>query len=164
MDSNQTDPTDRPQCAHLRVIYQAEGLRQGWWMCDECGTRFAPVGFEPPPMKVVADTAARKLADELKAAVKPSVRPSVQKFAQAMEERLRRNDYKVGWRFTSQRWLLMRLKQEVLELELELDKAKLKSECAVIPEAADVANFAMMIADCEDVFYGTLEPQRALDP
>lgn len=36
-----------PCCAHLRVLWVTEdlpnGLTRGWWECDMCKTKFAPV-------------------------------------------------------------------------------------------------------------------------
>lgn len=76
-----------------------------------------------------------------------------------MEAKLQRNDRKGGWRGCEPGWLLLRLVDEVGELA----EAALKvwrqrggppgsgpSEediRAVLAEAADVANFAMMVAD-----------------
>jgi len=58
-----------------------------------------------------------------------------------MEKKLRENDYKKHWSNCDHQYLLNRLKEEVTELE--------KPMWDVIEEAADVANFAMMIADNE---------------
>ena len=63
-------------------------------------------------------------------------------FANEMERQLEKNDYKHGWSSCADNWLLNRLRQEMKELELALKKGK-----GVVEEAADVANFAMMIAD-----------------
>jgi NTP pyrophosphatase (non-canonical NTP hydrolase) len=63
-------------------------------------------------------------------------------FAQQMERELRDNDWKDHWSTCSQRWLLNRLKQETAELERALTTGR-----EIASEAADVANFAMMIAD-----------------
>lgn len=63
-------------------------------------------------------------------------------FAQEMEGQLQENDHKDGWEERSAKWLLNRLKQEVGELERAIENKK-----NVVDEAADVANFAMMIAD-----------------
>lgn len=80
-------------------------------------------------------------------------RPSLQVFAEHMELRLRANDKKSSYQYCSQAYLLMRLKEETKELQSALRKLRLlayKNDAAaanqVILEAADVANFAMMIA------------------
>ena len=70
------------------------------------------------------------------------VRPSVQEFASLMEERLRDNDHKGGWEDCDVSWLLMRLIGEVGELAEQLVKGEDPEQ-----ECADVANFAMMIAE-----------------
>jgi len=63
-------------------------------------------------------------------------------FANAMEHQLQANDHKTGWQGMTDRQLLNRLKQETTELERAIESGK-----SVVEEAADVANFAMMIAD-----------------
>lgn len=85
-------------------------------------------------------------------------RPKILAFAIAMEAQLRRNDHKGGWSSCTVDELLKRLREEVDELEREcwptcrcrevgcgcfnlLDKNRVASE------AADVANFAMMLSD-----------------
>lgn len=87
--------------------------------------------------------------------MKLKLRPEVQAFAEDMERTLRNNDYKSGWKRMMYCGLMTRLRQEVEELhgaiglpcgecghkeEYETSKKK------TIREAADVANFAMMIA------------------
>ena len=78
-------------------------------------------------------------------------------FAHQMEAKMRENEDNVireakgGWEYEGFPWLLSRLKQETNELGVAtkcarrlLCRTNLKN---VIREAADVANFAMMIAD-----------------
>lgn len=80
---------------------------------------------------------------------KITLRSEVARFAQDMERVLRANDHKGGWQNETTGYLSKRLHQEVHELSRELMR---KPRCcyAVRKEAADVANFAMMIADvCE---------------
>jgi hypothetical protein len=70
-------------------------------------------------------------------------RSEVRWFAKEMESTLKKNDHKGGWQKETMEYLFNRLKEEVDELEPALyDKYR---KC--IREAADVANFAMMIAD-----------------
>lgn len=79
------------------------------------------------------------------------VRPAVRWFAEQMEAKLRENDHKGGW--IGHDGLLTRLREETDELY----DAIVRHEAGVIApnthpdqvtrEAADVANFAMMIAD-----------------
>lgn len=77
-----------------------------------------------------------------------ALRPEVQRFAIVMERVLRHNDHKGGWRYTDARTLLLRTYVEMGELH----KAMLNSDFSapdvmILREAADVANFCMMIAD-----------------
>ena len=93
-------------------------------------------------------------AERMRAAV--NVRPEVLAFARAMEERLRANDHKGGWTTAKRGYLVKRLEEEAYELSrslvdswIYLDAGEQTAEhrAAVLHEAADVANFAMMIAD-----------------
>lgn len=79
----------------------------------------------------------------------------VKKFAEAMIEKLNepKNLEKGGWKDSFIDFLFHRLKEETIELQEEL---KQKMSCyvsvqdrkeKVLKECADVANFAMMIAD-----------------
>ena len=85
-------------------------------------------------------------------------RPFVDSFADAMESKLEKNRHKgdrEGWLKDTPRALFERLKQEVDELHAALaDGTDVES---VLSEAADVANFAMMIADS----YRNRSPLRA---
>lgn len=72
-------------------------------------------------------------------------RPEVEAFADAMEAKLRANDHKRGWRECNLQYLSMRLTQEREELRQAIERDATPQE--ILDEAADVANFAMMIAD-----------------
>lgn len=73
------------------------------------------------------------------------VRPEVQEFAVRMEKKLRRDDgSKAHWDRCDFVWLLKRLLQEAEELEEAIQD---DSPQEIVKEAADVANFAMMISD-----------------
>lgn len=92
-----------------------------------------------------------------------NVRPEVAAFALAMEAQLKANDHKTGWKNDDPRGLFARLVQESDELKNELREdgcgCRSAGECghifyrwsgtakAILKEAADVANFSMMIAD-----------------
>ncbi len=71
------------------------------------------------------------------------LRPEVQAFAERMERALLSNDHKGGWDDCRDEYLLGRLEDELLELR----KAINGRGGSVQEEAADVANFAMMLAD-----------------
>lgn len=71
------------------------------------------------------------------------LRPEVVRFAFEMERKLMENDHKGGWRQCDDHWLILRLKQEVDELASAVQSGSID----IHREAADVANFAMMISE-----------------
>jgi NTP pyrophosphatase (non-canonical NTP hydrolase) len=78
-----------------------------------------------------------------------------------MEAKLEENRHKgdrEGWQRDHARALFIRLQEELKELELAIDRpVELRRSHEIRSEAADVANFAMMIADVA----GGLEPDSA---
>ena len=78
---------------------------------------------------------------------------TVIEFAVEMERQLQDNDHKSGWGHLDLEDLLKMLKEEVEELERAICQGDIlippgkKEINKIIHEAADVANFAMMIAD-----------------
>ena len=70
---------------------------------------------------------------------------NVLEFAVIMQEKLDANDHKDHWSTMSLQYLFTRLAQETGELS-RANKKKLHPD-QIDREAADVANFAMMIAD-----------------
>ena len=72
-------------------------------------------------------------------------RKEVMDFAELCEKKLRKNDYKPHWRGAALDYLRKRLSEEVNELRRAIDDNT--SVETVRDECADVANFAMMIAD-----------------
>jgi hypothetical protein len=79
----------------------------------------------------------------------------VKKFAEAMIEKLNEPEKiaKGDWKQYNAWYHFDRLEQEIAELKLELIGGSNTSREAILKECADVANFAMMIADVK----GTLE-------
>ena len=80
-----------------------------------------------------------------------NARTEVRWFAEQMEAKLKENDHKGGWDSCGIFWLRNRLVEEVKELTRVMEAGH-NSESGldlenIIREAADVANFAMMIAD-----------------
>lgn len=74
-----------------------------------------------------------------------SIRPEVLKFALIMEAKLKENEHKDGWELCDYSYLTRRLHNELQELKRKI--AKDAPETEIWREAADVANFAMMIAN-----------------
>ncbi|MGE5572976.1 MAG: hypothetical protein ACM3ZU_08170 [Bacteroidota bacterium] len=72
------------------------------------------------------------------------LRPALSEFAVYMEHKLRRNDHKPDWRTCSLAYLRGRLNQELAELDEAVQSG---DPYRIYDECADVANFAMMIAD-----------------
>jgi hypothetical protein len=97
------------------------------------------------------------LTDAEAAALWRSLREPVRLFALAMEAKLKKNDHKDGWDNCTTGSLLRRMGIEVRELSTAVHRFKdveasgSVSEAVaverVVGEAADVANFAMMVAD-----------------
>lgn len=87
-------------------------------------------------------------------------RPEVKAFADLMEAQLRANDHKPGWKGEDCWPLMYRMREETLELHEVLmpgSRGDLPAwQRRVACEAADVANFAMMIADV----CGALDPRH----
>lgn len=74
-----------------------------------------------------------------------NVKSVVRWFCDRMYDKLHKNQHKgVSWRTETALWLMERLEDEVGELEVAIDE---KNKEEIIKECADVANFAMMIAD-----------------
>jgi len=74
-----------------------------------------------------------------------TVRPCLSTFAVQMERKLRRNDHRPGWRGDDPLDLLWALREHADKLESCL-RAGASSQ-QTIADAADIGNFAMMIAD-----------------
>lgn len=85
-----------------------------------------------------------------------TTREVVRWFAEQMEVRLKENDHKGGWQNCRNTWLMGRLLEEFVELQKAVDECNRApaddpllpmARLNVLREAADVANFAMMVAD-----------------
>ena len=73
------------------------------------------------------------------------MREAVKWFAEKMEEQLKENDFKGGWRDDAVSHLFHELCEEIGELgECLIDK---DSSINIVEECADAANYIMMIAD-----------------
>jgi len=69
---------------------------------------------------------------------------ALQRFGNDMYLKLRENCHKSHWSTVDQQWLLNRCMEELKELQ---DAVNDSDHGEIVREAADVANFAMMIAD-----------------
>jgi len=73
-------------------------------------------------------------------------RPAVKVFAIEMEKQLRANDHKGGWNQSPSMLLLDGLRKNHVKLKWALDRGELTE---ITRRAANIANFAMMIAENE---------------
>jgi DNA repair exonuclease SbcCD ATPase subunit len=102
-------------------------------------------------------TKARAKTGEVESIVSEGLelRPEVVGLARAMERRLREHDFErpYGWKRNEPDELLARLQEEATKLEVALQLATSGDEPPgqILWEAADVANFAMMVADVSGV-------------
>lgn len=93
----------------------------------------------------------------------PPLRPVVAAFAAAMESKLLAYGHKGGWRSDTPEALLVRLTQEVDELRVAI-RTLAPSE-QIEGAAADVANFAMMVADvCKTRSKDTADEREDTEP
>lgn len=93
------------------------------------------------------------------------VRGVVADFAIAMEEKLLLHDDRGGWRNEEIEWLLRRAREELVELEGAIKQGRPAFD--VLDEAADVGNFAMMVADVyahDQVDHERAEAREAQQP
>lgn len=70
---------------------------------------------------------------------------TIQWFSCHMEEKLLRNSYKGGWEECKNVYLLDRMDEEIAKLKDCIINGE--PSALVVSEAADIANFAMMLAD-----------------
>ncbi|WP_398457459.1 hypothetical protein [Sphingomonas albertensis] len=97
------------------------------------------------------DDQLRQETDDILASLDwQEVRPEVRAFALLMEKQLKANDHKSGWKDDDPKALIGRLIDETHELIDVANTPATRPRAALKrmgQEAADVANFAMMIAD-----------------
>lgn len=92
------------------------------------------------------------------------LRPQVAAFARLMERELRANDHKGGWQDEHTEDLFKRLKEEVKELKDVISIGNIWKNDVIASEAADVANFAMMIVDSAGLLDAkAAEPGKTLE-
>lgn len=108
------------------------------WECPDCG-------FEMNAIHIDDNGGAHTCP----ACHEVNARKEVRWFAERMENKLKENDHKGGWGDCDLQYLYTRLGEETKELlnELQAFVYGENNHDKVISEAADIANFAMMIAD-----------------
>lgn len=81
---------------------------------------------------------------------KQYARPEVKSFSDIMEFKLRANDYKGGWTSDDPNSLFAKLEDKVRDMSMSLEGHKHDAKMDawdLIYVAADIANYAMMVAD-----------------
>jgi NTP pyrophosphatase (non-canonical NTP hydrolase) len=124
-------------------------LRAALVLCEERLTAWQAGGSLQVEATLNAIAAARAALQGVPVAAsnarEAALRPVVEWFADRMEVQLRANDHKTGWLGHTFDSLRKRLDEEAYELRGAVKDNKGAAE--IVREAADVANFAMMIAD-----------------
>jgi len=112
------------------------------WYCTQCFLTHAALSFNVDGVPVLQELLYPKISSRIE------LRDSVRRFAEEMEFQLRRHDDRGGWEDgqCEPKWLLSRLKEEVIELSKAMSNPNGRVT-NVAHESADIANFAMMIAD-----------------
>lgn len=87
------------------------------------------------------------------------MRPALKVFATRMEEELKKNDFRGTWKNEDPRSMMAKLWDEVYDLDTQLDKYNHGEGDPeqILKEAADVANYAMFVADVCLASIGGLE-------
>lgn len=86
-------------------------------------------------------------------------RKAILNFAQIMETKLSQHDDRPDWLDEELPFLVKRFRDEILELDNELGKAR-PNPNHIILECADVANMAMMIAETASKRLKAFDPRR----
>jgi len=136
------------KCGATIEVYYAPSCEMTTVKCWGCGTV-----FDIEQSFHLVESSGDKASG---AAVEYKLRPEVAAFAMLMEAELRKHDDRPGWKHCNLDWLLGRLREETGELS---DAVFIRGQHTA-EEAADVANFAMMIADVS----GGLKPAPSPAP
>lgn len=114
--------------------------------CDSFGTSLGRARASEARL-IAREFRHRLSAPPIPATCGGELRPEVLAFAHLMERQLRANDHKPGWKGDSAQSLWRRVNQEAHELGEAVVNREAIDSIEAGKEAADVANFAMMIAD-----------------
>lgn len=157
--SEQTEPTKGERCnacgrPYLTIYHVPDDLWAKVTGRTDGGGTWCPTCFEFIASEKGYSLYWEARTDEFptaaaKAREEAAPRHQVRQFAELMEERLKANDHKGGWKGERLPYLMRRLREEVEELSEALlpDKDWAMEAEKVGREAADVANFVMMVAD-----------------
>ena len=95
------------------------------------------------------------------------IRPEVQWFANRMEKKLAKNEYKTHWKYLTFEALILKMDIEFSELKIAWKECIENSQMgdkvtieALINECIDVANYAMMLTDKFNDIVGKREADR----
>jgi len=191
--TQKVEPERYPECddADLPALIRAPGGAVIAYLAERFGAHLERLNEADAALIVEAKNALPALLTQLREyrtalearpamLEREALRPEVLAFAQLMERQLRANDHKPGWKNDLAMDLLPRLREETDELEEATNRlakqlgwgdAALYLESSrnnVAREAADVGNFAMMIADVSGVLPTTGDvrgaaPEREMD-
>ncbi len=144
-------PKKTYNCEPFGLMFMIDGDEQRWWC--QYYSHFSKKSDDRYPAQVgltMEDAAAAmvKVMFQNKNLPNPVItpRPCVVSFAAQMEKKLLDNDFKGGWSDSDVEYLIERLRDEVDELEKAV-YSESKTGKEITLEAADVANYSMMIAD-----------------
>jgi NTP pyrophosphatase (non-canonical NTP hydrolase) len=144
----------------VQLMAMIERSRSAQPAASEAGDKWEVIGPAAASDSETNEMAALRALPQAREDAQPvaALRPVVLAFAHLMEAKLKENDWKRGWKKDSALALLGRLREETAELD-EKVQARSRFQLAINPppalrlnelianEAADVANFAMMVAD-----------------
>jgi NTP pyrophosphatase (non-canonical NTP hydrolase) len=116
---------------------------------DETGLHDAEkISFEISEQKYNGCVSCASHSSVKSSDVLEELRPSVLRFAQAMEQVLKKHDDRDGWKDCGLYWLLDRIHEELKEADEKWDGKNFRGDYnAISEELIDVANFCMMFWD-----------------
>jgi len=119
--------------------------------CEECNEETCPKSIEEVGQKgsgmQLSETLEGWVIDLGKCTPWVIVRPLVKVFSEEMEKQLSANEHKGGWKTCSPGFLMDELKRNYERLRWAINRGGDKEE--VTKRAANIANFAMMLAENE---------------
>ena len=126
----------------IRQYFLAKGIPEGKVVCPNCV--YAILSRRRNHGVTSEDEKRQEASEQDYGEQTGSIRDTIKWFSDVMKDRMMANLDKGGWRQCADSYLLARLRDEVHELDAALQCGEFE---AIAHEAADVANFAMMLAD-----------------